>query len=103
MAERIWDKSTMLVLHEDDEAYRWPCQVRIGDNEIVVSYDDDGLVTYSGAEVEPGHWRLEARGVKGRATLHRFRDAETLEGSWTEDGYGGMWSIELGRSDEYAC
>ena len=85
-----------------DGSENWPCEVVIQEGRIAVSYTgDDGYVTYTGSEVEPGHFRLTSKDVSGQATLHRFNDTETLEGGWIEDGYRGMWTIDLddGRED----
>jgi hypothetical protein len=70
--------------------------VKITDDEILVEYDDEGLVKYRGPNDASGHFLLAAPDVEGRASLHRFPDADILEGSWVEAGYRGMWRIELG-------
>ena len=73
-----------------------PCEVRISGGTIAISYQgDSGPVVYEGPEVEPGHFRLTAQSVNGRASLHRLPDDAILEGSWSEGGYEGMWRIEL--------
>ncbi|TAM17846.1 MAG: hypothetical protein EPN62_19790 [Candidimonas sp.] len=82
--------------HSDDEASENDtCVVKITDDEILVEYDDDGLVQYRGENDGNGHFVLTAPEVDGKASLHRFPDSQTLEGSWVEGGYRGMWRIEL--------
>jgi len=73
------------------------CDVRFEGPHIVVSYlGESGHVVYSGSEVGPGHYKLTAEAVSGRATLHRFDDSDNrLEGSWVEAGAKGMWRIFL--------
>ena len=73
-----------------------PCQVRISDGTIAVSYKLDGaIVVYEGRETEPGHFRLSSDAANGRATLHRFSNDEVLYGWWLEDGHEGMWRVTL--------
>lgn len=94
----IYKNSTMWTYYGSDEgATEIACEVRIDGDEISVSYlDDGGPVVYTGRAVGVGHFRLECTNrVKGRATLHRFDDDDVLEGSWIEDGYEGMWRIQI--------
>lgn len=85
----------------DEGASDAPCVVRIDGPEIVVDYEGENAgerLYYKGHEVSDGHYELTNPSAGGTATLHRFRDSLTLEGSWKEAGYRGMWTIEL--SDE---
>lgn len=75
-----------------------PCEVRVGDGSIAVSYEDGGtIVVYQGTETEPGHFKLTGRGdgVSGRATLHCFANDDVLEGWYVENNYEGMWRLIL--------
>ena len=94
----IWNNSKMsTVYYSDDSASENdPCVVKITENEILVEYDDDGLVQYRGANDGSGHFVLNAEQINGRASLHMFAQSSILEGSWIEGGYRGMWRIELG-------
>lgn len=94
----IWNHCKMSTLYysEDGAEENYPCVVKITNDEILVEYDDEGLVQYRGANDASGHFLLVAPAVEGRASLHRFPDADILEGSWVEAGYRGMWRIELG-------
>ena len=94
----IWTHCKMSTLYysEDGAEENYLCVVKITDDEIVVEYDDEGLVQYRGSNDASGHFLLAASDVEGRASLHRFPDADILEGSWVEAGYRGMWRIELG-------
>ena len=93
----IWNHCKMSTLYySDDGEESYPCVVKITDDEILVEYDDEGLVQYRGSNDGQGHFLLAAPDVEGRASLHRFPDANILEGSWVEGGYRGMWRIELG-------
>ena len=94
----IWTHCKMSTLYcsEDGAEENYPCVVKITDDEILVEYDDEGLVQYRGSNDAGGHFLLAAPDVEGRASLHRFPDADILEGSWVEAGYRGMWRIELG-------
>jgi hypothetical protein len=76
-----------------------PCDVRIGDGSIVVSYPDEegpaGFVVYEGNEVASGHYALMAQAVNGTATLHKIPNEDILEGSWVQGGDEGRWRIDL--------
>ncbi len=91
----IWNNSKMSTLYYDDASDSLPCVVKITDDEILVEYDDDGLVQYRGPNDGSGHFVLTSEKVDGRASLHRFPDSKFLEGSWIEGVYRGMWRIEL--------
>ena len=93
----IWTHCKMSTLYysEDGAEENYPCVVKIIDDEILVEYDDEGLVKYRGPNDASGHFLLAAPDVEGRASLHRFPDADILEGSWVEAGYRGMWRIGL--------
>jgi hypothetical protein len=90
-------RNSKLHSYESDGLYEpLPCEVRIGEGTMAVSYQGEGgLVVYEGREEGPGHFRLAAQGVNGRATLHRFENDNMLDGWWLEDSYEGMWRIEL--------
>lgn len=94
----IWNHCRMSTLYYSDDAAEenCPCVVKITDEEILVEYEDEGLQQYRGRNDGSGHFLLTAPELEGRASLHRFADADLLEGSWTEGGYRGMWRIELG-------
>ncbi len=72
-----------------------PCVVKIDGDNILVEYEDEGLVQYKGTSNGEGHFELHGVGFDGRATLHRFPNSFVLEGSWTEEGENGMWRIKL--------
>src|SRR5262245_17892701 len=93
----VYRNSTMELFSAGDQ-WDHPCEVRIGNGSISVSYEDGGIiVVYEGPEIEPGHFKLTANGngVSGRATLHRFTDADVLDGWWLENGNEGMWRLIL--------
>jgi hypothetical protein len=99
----LWPNASVEVYWPTGGLQRSQCQVRIDDAVITVSYrEDGGLVSYSGQEEAPGHFKLTCPSPekKGRATLHRFPDDDYLEGYWIEilpDGrVQGMWRIFLG-------
>lgn len=71
-----------------------PCTVKFDGNSILVEYGDEHL-QYKGWAEQEGHFKLEAIGFDGAATLHMFKGEATLEGSWREGGKRGMWIIEL--------
>ncbi len=72
------------------------CEVRIGINNIVVSYEDaQGTVTYRGKEIGRGHYHLKCPARSGNANLHMFPDGKILDGYWSEDEYEGFWRIYL--------
>ena len=73
-----------------------PCEVKIDENVIVVSYfDDGGAVNYVGANDGTGHFKLDCKERDGQATLHMFEGGRFLEGYWIEGGYRGFWRIRL--------
>jgi hypothetical protein len=91
----VFKNSTMTMFTNDGE-WDHPCEVRISEGSIAVSYADDGsLVVYEGEEIELGHFKLESKSVNGRATLHRFAGADFLEGHWIENRVRGMWQVQL--------
>lgn len=96
----IW-KNSLMVSAFLDSARAFiddPCQVRIDQKEIVVSYEDedvDGIVVYKGKENGTGHFELFCPEVNGKATLHMFEGGNILEGYWQESGYEGFWRIKL--------
>jgi hypothetical protein len=91
-----YQKSKADTYTADGVSLRNPCQVRIGDGTITVSYmDDEGPVVYEGNETGDGHYSLASKDTGGRATLHKIPDEDTLEGSWIENRKIGMWRIEL--------
>lgn len=71
------------------------CVVKIENGSILVEYEDDGIVQYVGKEIGDGHFSLVCPEKSGKASLHMFPESEILEGSWTEDGWRGMWKIKL--------
>ncbi|WP_416391523.1 hypothetical protein NR756_01515 [Alloalcanivorax xenomutans] len=92
----IWNNCTMTTLYySDDPSEDYPCVVKIDGDQILVEYDDDGIVQYKGRNNGEGHFELKAEGFEGRATLHMFSGSFALEGSWIEEGYRGMWKISL--------
>jgi len=75
---------------------REECEVRFGDNEIVISYeDDDGEVLYKGKDYGHGHYVLKCPERRGKATLHRIPDSKYMEGYWSEEGARGFWRFTL--------
>jgi len=73
------------------------CEVKIDEKTIVVSYEDEegGFIIYKGGNEGTGHFELFCPEQDGRATLHMFKGARILEGSWIEGGGRGFWKIEL--------
>lgn len=98
MEKNDWLNSKCDWLYYDNEAadVNDPVRVVIENGEIEVSYEYEGeWYSYKGKEVSPGHYELHGVGYDGRATLHRFKDGRILEGYWTDEGYRGMWRIQL--------
>lgn len=93
----IWKNSKMALLWYSgrESSEQNPCEVRIDDQEIVVKYEDEGMVQYRGKNNGDGHFELISSDVEGHATLHMFPGANVLEGSWVEGGQRGMWRITL--------
>ncbi|QLP96866.1 MAG: hypothetical protein HZY79_04905 [Rhodoblastus sp.] len=92
----VFKHATMNRYFGDGSNDNIPCQVRMGDKTIAVSYaGKSGPVVYEGVERGPGHWRLSAHEPRGTASLHRFEDDDVLVGDWTEGHWDGMWKIEL--------
>lgn len=72
------------------------CEIRIDKNEIVVSYEDEGVfVIYKGKDEGNGHFVLQCPERQGMATLHQIPKGKFLEGFWIEEGYKGFWRITL--------
>lgn len=73
-----------------------PCRVHIHGDKLILSYEQDrAVVSYSGAEYEPGHYRLTCVEPRAHATLHR-EDENTLVGTWVEGSRKGLWLVKLG-------
>lgn len=91
----LYKNSTMEMFSEDGQ-WSHPCQVRINDEKIIVSYIEEGShIVYEGEEKGIGHFLLKSESVNGSATLHCFSKSIFLEGWWKEDGRIGMWRITL--------
>jgi len=99
----VWSESTMdVVYYTADVAWdNQPCVVRIDGGVIVVEYQNEGLVTYSGTELAPGHFLLHSDDEDGpaSASLHITPGHLVLEGSWQVIVPGqlrrGLWKIFL--------
>ena len=96
----IWKNSLMTTAYLDDSFADVddPCEVRITDSEIVVSYineDESGYDLYKGQEIADGHFKLFCEEKQGKATLHLVENENVLEGFWVEGGNQGFWRIEL--------
>ena len=61
----IWNHCKMSTLYYsgDSAEENYPCVVKITDDEILVEYDDEGLVQYRGSNDGQGHFLLAAPDV----------------------------------------
>jgi hypothetical protein len=92
----IYRNSKADTYYNDGADYAAPCQVRIENGSITVSYEAKGQqVDYEGKEIEPGHFILKSASMEGNATLHKVPNEGVLEGWWLEGDYEGMWRIKL--------
>lgn len=92
----LYSDCTMTTLyHSNEPSEDYPCVVKLEDDQILVEYEDDGLVQYEGTRNGEGHFELRGIGFQGHASLHMFSGSSILEGSWVEEGYRGMWRITL--------
>lgn len=90
-------KATIESFDAIEELYQSECNLIVRGNEITVSYkDDDGRpVIYRGPLTQFGY-RLVCEERKGWATLHPLNAQNpSFEGSWIENGYRGMWIIDV--------
>lgn len=69
--------------------------VKLGEDSILIEYEDAELVQYQGKANGEGHFELYGIGFHGHASLHMFPGSSILEGFWEEEGYRGMWRIKL--------
>jgi len=94
-----WNNCTVDTLYYNEEAAvtnEAGYEVKIDDKEIIVSYEDDiGRVEYRGKNKGTGHFQLSCPERKGEASLHQFPTSSILEGYWIENGFRGMWRINL--------
>jgi hypothetical protein len=91
-------KNCLMTGFDAEDTFETECEVNITDEKITLSYfheEIQGPINYVGEALGDGHYRLECPKVKGEASLHRFPNGKFLEGYWLEDGYEGMWRIEL--------
>lgn len=73
-----------------------PCEVRISDGTIAVSYKTaSGLEVYEGKDQGGGFYRLRRVNASGTATFYHIVDEDTLIGTWFQDSDEGMWRIDL--------
>ena len=93
----IWTAKWDILYYDDEPAVEgWLCEVRLDDQEMVISYEEDGeRRMYIGRAAEPGHYVVENEAVGGKGTFHRFNRSLKLEGSWIEDNTRGMWILHL--------
>jgi hypothetical protein len=90
-------KATMIYANAEDGWSEVPCTVELGADSIHICYKEDGgKRAYLGKAIHlTGHYHLFSEGpIEGSATLHT-EDFKTFEGSWTEDGYDGLWKIVI--------
>ena len=92
--EGYWEGAEVLSYYHDGMVSS-RCAVRINSREITVEYDDEGFVQYRGSNDGSGHFELRCPERNGIANLHGFRGDTELVGSWSENGYKGMWHIFL--------
>lgn len=95
-----YSKSLMDTFYPADTArLQEDCIVEISDESLVVKYMSEGkLVEYVGVADGPGHYIISGKGFEAAGSLH-MSDGRTLEGSWKEDQYFGMWRIFLEEHD----
>ena len=86
----IWAQSKMITFYHTEPSDEWPCVVKIDKDEILVEYQDEGLVQYRGKIRGDGHFELHAPVVSGHASLHMFPGAVALVGKWIEGNEKGM-------------
>ena len=91
----IWNNCTMTTLYYSNDASDDPCVVRIDERGILVEYECEGIVQYTGTSNDEGHFELNGVDFDGHASLHMFPGSSVLEGSWVEEGERGMWKIML--------
>lgn len=92
----VFQESKMDVYHAGGVDFDWPCKVRLDDEMITIEYmHGSELCVYRGYASGAGHFRLQAVGFRGDATLHRFPEGPILEGFWIEEAQQGMWRIRL--------
>jgi len=94
----VYQNSKMDTVYYDNDAAAEgdDCEVKIGNNEIIVSYEEgDGFAMYRGREISQGHFELQYPENNGKASLHMFAGSKILEGFWIEDGAKGFWRIYL--------
>ncbi|HKI15988.1 MAG TPA: hypothetical protein VKA12_13465 [Roseiarcus sp.] len=93
----VYKNATCDTYHAEGVEKNLPVEVRISGGSVAVSYeDDDGRpAVYEGNEIAPGHYELRKSNGNGTATLHLTPGGSVLEGSWIEDGYAGMWQIDI--------
>lgn len=93
----VFKNAQMDVYHAGGVEFDWPCTVRIDDEMLVLEYmlNNNELRIYRGHSVGDGHFRLQADGFRGDATLHRFSASTFLEGFWIEEAEQGMWRVRL--------
>jgi hypothetical protein len=99
-------KATMIYADPENGWTEVPCEVELTEysrntaSSIRITYKEDGEdKAYSGvASCIPndGHYALdgEAPIKNGMATLHTM-DGRVFEGSYVENGWHGLWKIEL--------
>lgn len=96
--KKIYKNSLMSLYYTDRPADTdLECIVVVGENKIELKYDqEDGQFwSWKGELNSPGHYLVYANYPGSRGTLHHLEQMKYLEGYWVENGYRGMWRIQL--------
>lgn len=79
-----------------EEIANHPCEIRVGDAEIVISYVHHGdRHLWRGTSVDGATFDLSHVGHPGDSAALKRTDEFTLEGEWRERNDGGSWRIDL--------
>jgi hypothetical protein len=97
----VWKNAVMQTFYADETVSDdTPCEVRIADSEIAVSWkSEQGPILWRGTEIPKDSGHFELSSPTGRAILHRSPDSDEVVGRWIAEREEGMCRIDLGETD----
>ena len=94
----IWENSRCTTIYSDQRcAIEEICEVNLDGDRMVVdcrSVEEGWL--WEGVDEGSGQYRFWCRKTQGEGTLNRGASGIIFEGSWSESGRYGMWTVTLG-------
>ena len=90
-------------LYEDRPHQSFPCQVRLSDESLLISFDDPESgqpIILCGSMNVDKTWELKRDDGQTVATLTQGNDPDFFEGTFTESGWCWKWEVMLDDTDD---